>query len=335
MFPHARAAGLPMLGGVDFYVPSQGRQIRAHFWQAHCSPSDPDRTQEALAPHYDASSNSASTIVLLPGFTEFCEKYSQDILRLHNAGMNVLILDWPGQGLSGHHGRHPLAVHCDDFAEYLDALDAVIDAVGLGRSDLVLFGHSMGGHLALRYVSRRPAQILGVIVSAPMMAPPVMPVWLIRAFSALLVKLGLHRADPPFYRRLSLDWVRHFRPENPLTRYPSGYESQFIWFDDQSDLRRSGPTIGWVSAAYRSTALYTQNPEWLRSLNVPLLALVAGDERVVFAPATDYALQFIAGVERHDFADARHELLHELPDVTERVWNHVFGFIDRVKNRSI
>ena len=140
----------------------------------------------------------AATMVILPGFTEFCEKYSRDILRLHQSGFNVLVIDWPGQGLSGHFGKNPLAVHCDDFAVYLAALDAVIEAAGLGEDRLFLFGHSMGGHLALRYAARRPRHSLGVILTAPMMAPPVMPIWLIRGLSALLLKAGLGVPIPHF-----------------------------------------------------------------------------------------------------------------------------------------
>ncbi len=164
-----------------------------------------------------------------------------------------------------------------------------------------------------------------------MIAPPVMPVWLIRALSTLLVKFGFRHAHPPFHRVPSLNWARQFREGNPLTRNLQGYKSQFIWFDDVPELRRSGPTIGWVNAAYRSSAHFTLNCEWLESIRVPVLALVAGDERIVSAPATDYALSFIPDVERHDFDGARHELLNELPEVTEKLWEYVYAFI--VKNR--
>jgi len=333
MFSQARAAGLPMLGGIDFYVASMGRQVRAHFWAVNRSAQTPrsagNDSVEDIQNAVSAAAG-AATIVICPGFTEFCEKYSAVIERFHKSGHNVLIIDWPGQGMSGHYGWHPLAVHCDDFADYLDSLDAVIDAAGLASRDLILLGHSMGGHLALRYAVRRPGYVLGVILTAPMMAPPVMPVWLIRAISAVLSKMGLRRSYLPFHRNYALDWVRHFRPENPLTRCPKGYESQFIWFDDLPELRRSGPTIGWVRAAYRSAALYTLNPEWLGAVTMPVMALVAGDERVVFGPATDYALAKIPNVERHDFADARHELLHELPEVTTPLWTFMNGFIERI-----
>ena len=94
--------------------------------------------------------------------------------------------------------------------------------------------------------------------------------------------LGFRGRHPPFHRVLPLDVVRHYRVENTLTRDPKGYEDQFVWFDDAPELRRSGPTIGWVHSAYRSCALYTLNPSWLAQLDAPVLALIAGDERVVF-----------------------------------------------------
>ena len=72
-----------------------------------------------------------------------------------------------------------------------------------------------------------------------MMAPPVMPVWLIRIALSLL-NIGLARWHPPFHSVPPLDVARHYRCENTLTRDPRGYEEQFVWFDDAPELRRSG-----------------------------------------------------------------------------------------------
>ena len=85
-----------------------------------------DQPDELVPLRKNGAKKDVATIVILPGFTEFCEKYSSHVLRLHQSGHNVLIIDWPGQGLSGHYGKDPLAVHYDDFSIYLDALDAAI-----------------------------------------------------------------------------------------------------------------------------------------------------------------------------------------------------------------
>ena len=330
MFDAVRAAGLPMLGGVDIFVPSAGGVVRAHYWPAGRPLLNPhDEPHKATKLRSKSKKTDAATIVILPGFNEFCEKYSPAVLRLHQSGHSVLVLDWPGQGLSGHYGKDPLAVHCDDFSIYLIALDAVIEAAGLCQERLFLFGHSMGGHMALRYAAWRPSHSLGVVLSAPMMAPPVMPVWLIRGFSSFLIGMGLGHSYPPFYQVPELDQMRHYRPDNKLTRWSQGYESQFLWFDDMPKLRRSGPTIGWVNAAYRSCSQFTLHADWLQSIEVPVLAFVAGDEKIVSASATDYALSFIAQLERHDFAEARHELLYELPEVTDQLWALLLAFVKK------
>ena len=329
MFEWARAAGLPMLGGYDVYAYYRDASVRAHFWasgQEACDPND----KYKIAGTIPSPPKLQKTIVILPGFTEFCEKYSHEVQRFHERGYNVLEIDWPGQGQSGHFGWHPLAVHCDDFDHHIGAMDAVIEKVGLDGHELVLFGHSMGGHLALRYAVRRPYDVKAIILTAPMMAPPVMPVWLIRVASYLLSNIGLARRHPPFHHVLSLDVVRHYRFDNTLTRDPRGYEDQFVWFDDAPELRRSGPTVGWVNAAYRSCALYTLNPYWLAQLNAPVLAFVAGDERVVSATATSSSLPHIRNLKRVDFEGARHELMRELPEVTDVLWQHIDSFLTSV-----
>ena len=62
MFERARAAGLPMLGGVDFYVTSAGRQLRAHYWAAQQPALDPDDQQ-------GPSTEASFALGLRPNFT--------------------------------------------------------------------------------------------------------------------------------------------------------------------------------------------------------------------------------------------------------------------------
>ncbi len=327
MFEWARAAGLPMLGGYDVYASYRDSSVRAHFWAAGEQARDPIEKYK-IAGAVPVASNVQKTIVIFPGFTEFCEKYSKEVLDFHKRGYNVLVIDWPGQGQSGHFGRHPLAVHCDDFDHHLGAMDAVILKAGLDGHNLILFGHSMGGHLALRYAVWRPCDVKAVILTAPMMAPPLMPVWLLRAASCFLSNIGFARTYPPFHQVVPLDVARHYRVENTLTRDQRGYENQFVWFDDAPELRRSGPTVGWVNAAYRSCARYTLNPSWLAQLDVPVLVFVAGDERIVFAPATNVSLPYIRNLQRVDYKGARHELMRELPEVTNALWQRIDAFLE-------
>ena len=78
-FKHAVAIGLPVLGGEDVFATSGGLTVRGHFWK-----SDGD----------------GLPVLICPGFTEFCEKFSPAAAHLHAKGHSVLIIDWPGQGRS-------------------------------------------------------------------------------------------------------------------------------------------------------------------------------------------------------------------------------------------
>ena len=65
-------------------------------------------------------------------------------------------------------------------------------------------------------------------------------------------------------------------------------------------------------------------------LDAPVLAFVAGDERVVSALATISSLPHIRNLQRVDFEGARHELMRELPEVTDVLWQHIDTFLTRV-----
>ena len=43
MFDWARSAGLPILGGHDFYVYHRDASVRAHFWPAGQAARNPDK----------------------------------------------------------------------------------------------------------------------------------------------------------------------------------------------------------------------------------------------------------------------------------------------------
>ena len=72
MFNAARAAGLPMLSGVDIFVPSAGGVVRAHYWAAGWPALDPrDQPAESVPLRENGTKKDSATIVILPGFTEF------------------------------------------------------------------------------------------------------------------------------------------------------------------------------------------------------------------------------------------------------------------------
>ncbi len=298
------------LGGSDILLPADRHRpwpLRAHIWQ----PAGVRR----------------GWFVILPGFTEFCEKYALTARRLVRAGFACLIIDWPGQGRSGHLGAHPALVHIDDFSSHLQAFDELLDAASLGEQSFFVLGHSMGGHLGLQIAARYPENARALILLAPMIVPLAPPVWLTRALAGGLSQFGWHRHRLPFTRIPSVQDRRRFRIDNVLTRYPEGYDRQYQIFETCPELRRACPTVGWVAAAFRACAHTSLNADWMRGINLPVLSLLAADERVVDLPKAVEMLSYLPGNEMVMFDNARHELLNELPETVRRLFSEIDKFV--------
>ena len=308
-FPHAAAAGLPMLGGDDIHVTSGGVRVRGHFWKAD---------------------GGGLPVLICPGFGEFCEKYSPTAAHLHSRGHDVLIIDWPGQGRSGHLAASDLAMHIGSFEDHLAAMDALVEAAGLATGRIAILGHSMGGHLALRLASRYGGRVAGTVALSPMMVPRPRPVWLVRMLAGVLVLAGRARHHAPSSPPRRFEDDRLYSPGNRLTRCREGYERQFTWYDDAPELWRAGASVGWVAAAYASCAATTLNPAFLRSVACPVLALTGGDETIVRKQAFAAMLPWLPDAQQHEYEGAKHELLYETEDVRTDLWQRIDSFLDEI-----
>ena len=150
-----------------------------------------------------------ATVALVHGYAEHCGRYGGVARTFADAGAAVYAYDQRGFGRSG--GRR---AYVDTFDQYLDDLD---DFLGFVRSQasagpLFLFGHSMGGLVALKYVlDWRPA-VAGLMLSAPALEvnPDLAP--LVRRLAQ-----GLGRLAP------TLPTVRS--PEGALSRDPAVIEA--------------------------------------------------------------------------------------------------------------
>lgn len=267
-------------------------------------------------------------VLVLPGFTEFIEKHDDQIKRFNAMGLDALCLDWPSQGLSQRLSPgFPKLVHCDGFHQHLAALKTVMAETGFDGDDLPLlvFGHSMGGHLALR-IAREMPTIKGVMLSAPMMLPPLRPARVIYFLLKIVCWLGLSKR-PVFFRQDDL-MKREFNPRNVLTRDPDGYQLQHDWFQKNPKLKVTGPSFGWAKAAYQSCFEVTANPSVLKQIDSPVDVHLAGDERVVNHYASARFAPYLPKAVIHLYPKARHELMLETPDVRALVWQRLEDFIE-------
>ncbi|MBA3324054.1 MAG: alpha/beta hydrolase, partial [Rhodobacteraceae bacterium] len=72
------------------------------------------------------SEGARGTAIVLPGRTEYVEKYGRVVRRLTERGLAVAVIDWRGQGLSDRHPSAPRLGHVEDFRHYQHDVAALL-----------------------------------------------------------------------------------------------------------------------------------------------------------------------------------------------------------------
>lgn len=266
--------------------------------------------------------------VLLSGQTEFIEKYEEVIGELRTRGFAVATLDWRGQGGSRRALPERLKAHIDNFTEYDDDLTAFMDMVVRPMSDRppVALAHSMGGHILLRALHKRPQQFAAAAFSAPMIdfLTRGYPRPLARAVCYLQNLFG--RAD---------DWVWGMDGRDPLMM---SFTDQLVTSDTarfqrtqdflvaHPEIRLAGPSWGWLEAAYRSIA-ETAAPGYAEAITTPILICGAGKDRIVDTDATEAFARRLPNGNFLGLESSEHEILMERDEIRARFWDAFDHFV--------
>jgi len=197
-------------------------------------------------------------VALVHGLHEHGGRYAHVAERLASAGYAVYSVDHPGHGRSaGTRGN------IGSMAATVDGVDQLVRLAGRPHPDVPLFvyGHSMGGLIALQYLTGSPdGRIRGAVISAPALDTSaasgvlrlVAPV-----LSRLLPVLGVLALDPGTISR-DPEVVAAYRSD-PLTY--------------------TGKVRARTGSQMMATA--TAMPARLRSLTLPLFVLHGGGDRLV------------------------------------------------------
>lgn len=159
-----------------YFEGARGVQI---FWQAWL-PGGPRRGVVAMA----------------HGVSEHSGRYAWTGERLAARGYALYALDHRGHGQSA--GPRAVIDRVDNAVTDLAELVSIAAAESADHAKPFLFGHSMGGFLALAYTTRRQAEIQGLLLSAPVaVLEAASPLQRIAGhiLSAVAPKLGVFDVD--------------------------------------------------------------------------------------------------------------------------------------------
>jgi lysophospholipase len=261
------------------------------------------------------------TVLLLHGRTEYLEKYEETAWDLNRRGFDVLSLDWRGQGRSCRLLADPEKGHVDSYDDYLGDLEALIAKMAprLRAQTVGVLAHSMGGHIALRYLSERTGRFRWAVLVSPMVNLCWNPVAdrLLRAFTRAAVVLGGSGALAPGGRHV--DQARGRFEGNRLSSDRTRFEEDRKGIKANPDLAVGGVTFGWLSATFQS--IDTLNGKgYTDRIRTPVVIVGAGQERVVSLQAQQRICKRLSAGRFYLLPGARHEILRETDEVRERFW---------------
>ena len=245
------------------------------------------------------------TLLVLPGRTEFIEKYFEVVGEARARGFAVAMIDWRGQGLSERALLDPRKGHVGSFAEYDVDLETFVREIVLPDCPPPLFalGHSMGAAVLIRSAQKGRRWFDRVVLCAPMIALGGRAGARFAAVSARTLRLlGLGRSDP----------VRHARTAAIVDAEPM--------------LGLGSPTVAWVDAAYRAMREFSE-PQYPERIRQPMLIVAAGQDEVVSTPLTGkFAIRLRVG-SHLVIAGARHEILMEQDRYRTQFWAAFDAFV--------
>ena len=268
------------------------------------------------------------TVVLVPGRTEFIEKYFETIGELLDRRFAVAVIDLRGQGLSSRLRPDRLKGHILDFQTYLDDLDHWLNGhvVPQLQGPYVLLGHSMGAHIALRYMHDHSGLFACAVVTAAMTVIQSWP--LSRGFARSIVKLG-RRLFGPNATLLSGSranpFVSRFE-ENKLTHDKVRFARMQSLINADRDLGLGPPTVGWLDAAIRSMDLLNQ-PDYIKRIETPTLLGIAEEDQLIDLASQRRLAQLLPQGASFVVPGAQHEILMETEACRALFWQHFDAFV--------
>jgi len=271
---------------------------------------------------------SASAVcLLLHGRSEFIEKYKGVARQLKEKGFQVVSPDWRGQGLSSRELENRHKGHINRFDDYVDDLEAlylrVIEPQGL---PVYILAHSMGGHIALRFMSRQLSKIKKAVLVSPMI-DITLPVMLYPVLKLLSKKLS----KTPFARKYTIgsrDYsvkAAKFKGNN-LCHDPKKYRILHHEIAKNPDLALGGVTWGWLNAALESVEILKQD-DIIGRITTPILMISAQKDSIVSSKAQEQLSGKLSNCSFLSIKGAFHELLFEETGITHQVWDAFNRFV--------
>ena len=264
--------------------------------------------------------------VILPGLSEYCEKYFEMANTLLDRKYAVYIIEWQGQGRSFRHSeKFPQKRVSNGFYRDVKDLDIFIKDYILpsavhpevGRLPLVMLAHSMGANIGLRYLKQHPDVFSCAAMTAAMFgiyALRIIPSFMRTSITKLFSEFGDLSYAPG---------ATDYKPRKEIKKLKGLFSSDPIrneihdkWMMFDPNLQVGGVTYRWLHFAAKTCSI-VRKKKFLKKVKTPILLAIAGNERFVNNRTIRRIGHTLENASILELDKAAHEILMENDSIRE------------------
>lgn len=261
------------------------------------------------------------TVLMLPGRTEYVEKYGVVAQEFADRGFAMMAIDWRGQGLADRLIEDARVGHVINFPDYQKDLQAALDLItDLGApKPWHLIGHSMGGGIGLRAVMEG-LNVTSCAFTGPMWGIYLSP--LVKPFGWALPRVaevfGMGTKLPPSTSYESYVLSSPFEG-NMLTTDLDMYALMQRQLSAKPEMALGGPSLIWLREALRECRHLSRLP----SPNLPCVTFLGEHEKIIDCPKVHDRMNRWPGGALDIVPGGEHEVLMETPALRKRVYDRL------------
>ncbi len=269
------------------------------------------------------------TIVLLEGRGEFLEKYSETATDLIGKGFDVYGFDWRGQGLSTRSLPNRKKGFVANYDNYIKDLDQFVSSIVRPEavSPIIILAHSMGGHLALRFMHDHPDSVDRAVLVSPMIdiVTSPFPMWFVRSIAWFACKTvfgpayTIGSSDHPF--------LNEKFENNRLTSDPERFLVEKKEIKKNPDLDYGDVTYRWLAATFNSIDTLKKK-RYAQKIKAPVLIICGGSDTIVSVQAQKDICSVMKNCRFVEIDGSRHEILMENDSIRFIFWREFDSFVN-------
>lgn len=282
---------------------------------------------------YFSEINNLGTIILIHGYNEFNRKYYELVYYFMQLGFDVVTYDSRGHGNSKLYSEEIL-IDIKNFNDYIHDLDQLLDYLEYQhdlKKPLYLFGHSMGGAVALAMSHDYPTRFNGLILSSPMLMIDTYPFprSMAHLISQLAIIPSIGKERIPFQTEANRDFkVFQYdrRMSNSKERANYYHEINYATFKAPTQCG----TISWLNASIIKLNELAKE-DYLKSINLPVLIFKADNDKIVRNDGIYNAANHLPKITLINVDKAGHEIYLERDEILRPYIKAIANFIKQIQ----